>query len=215
MIMSAGVPNEHALILHYFPWLNTRQIQQYQALDELYRYWNSRVNLISRKDVDNLYLHHVLHSMAIAQLVQFDGSHKLLDIGTGGGFPGVPLAILFPETHFVLADSIAKKIRAVDEIGRHLGLENAETYTGRVEAIPAKFDFAVCRAVTGLDTIARWMKGKINRGQLNRISNGVLALKGGDLSRELIGLPATEYALGDWFSEPFFETKKLVHIPMD
>lgn len=215
MIMSASVPIGHALILHYFPGLNTRQIQQYHALDELYRYWNSRVNLISRKDIDNLYLHHVLHSLAIAQVVQFDGAHNVLDIGTGGGFPGIPLAVLFPETQFVLADSIAKKIRAVYEISRYLGLENIDTYTGRAEAIPAKFDFAVCRAVAALDTIARWMKGKIKRGQLNRVTNGVLALKGGDLSRELIGLKATEYALGDWFAEPFFETKKLVHIPLD
>ena len=212
--MTGRDPEGFALILHHFPGLTARQQQQYLALDALYREWNGRINVISRRDIDRLYLHHVLHSLAIARLVNFGPGDTVFDIGTGGGFPGIPLAILFPGARFVLADSIGKKIRVVGEISTALGLDNVVTYLGRAEAVDGKFDYAVCRAVTRLDTLAGWMKGKIRPGSRQAVQHGLLALKGGDLSGEIAGLRVREYALSGWFPEPFFETKKLVHIPL-
>jgi 16S rRNA (guanine527-N7)-methyltransferase len=212
--MTGGDPEGFALILRHFPGLSTRQQEQYRALDALYREWNSRINVISRRDIDHLYLHHVLHSLAIARLVTFDPGDTVLDIGTGGGFPGIPLAILFPGARFVLVDSIGKKIRVVGEVSTALGLDNVSTHLGRAEAMDGKFDYAVCRAVTRLDTLAGWMVGKIRPGRRQAVEHGLLALKGGDLSGETAGLRVREYPLSGWFPEAFFETKKLVHIPL-
>ena len=212
--MTGRDPEGFALILRHFPGLSARQQEQFRSLDALYREWNSRINVISRKDIDHLYLHHVLHSLAIARLVTFSPKDTVLDIGTGGGFPGIPLAILFPDARFVLADSIGKKIRVVGEVSAALGLDNVATHLGRAEALDGKFDYAVCRAVTRLDTLAGWMAGKILAGSRKAVARGLLALKGGDLSGETTGLRVTEYPLSGWFPEPFFETKKLVHIPL-
>jgi 16S rRNA (guanine527-N7)-methyltransferase len=203
------------LLLKYFPNLTQLQISQFSQLQELYKDWNLKINVVSRKDIDELYLRHVLHSLGIAKVVQFKPNTKVLDVGTGGGFPGIPLAILFPEVQFHLVDSIGKKIKVVREVAEGLGLQNIKTTHGRVEEIKGTYDFIVSRAVAQMETFVFWTKGKINKKQQHPIKNGILYLKGGDLSDELKKYTsATIYNLPDYFAEDFFETKKVVHLPM-
>ena len=203
------------LLLKYFPNLTQLQISQFSQLQELYKDWNLKINVVSRKDIDELYLRHVLHSLGIAKVVQFKPNTKVLDVGTGGGFPGIPLAILFPETQFHLVDSIGKKIKVVNDVSEGLGLQNIKTTHGRVEEIKGTYDFIVSRAVAQMETFVFWTKGKINKKQQHPIKNGILYLKGGDLSDELKKYTsATIYNLLDYFTEDFFETKKIVHLPM-
>ena len=203
------------LLLKYFPNLTQLQISQFSQLQELYKDWNLKINVVSRKDIDELYLRHVLHSLGIDKVVQFKPNTKVLDVGTGGGFPGIPLAILFPETQFHLVDSIGKKIKVVNDVTEGLGLQNIKTTHGRVEEIKGTYDFIVSRAVAQMETFVFWTKGKINKKQQHPIKNGILYLKGGDLSDELKKYTsATIYNLLDYFTEDFFETKKIVHLPM-
>ena len=203
------------LLLKYFPNLTQLQISQFSQLQELYKDWNLKINVVSRKDIDELYLRHVLHSLGIAKVAQFKPNTKVLDVGTGGGFPGIPLAILFPETQFHLVDSIGKKIKVVNDVSEGLGLQNIKTTHGRVEEIKGTYDFIVSRAVAQMETFVFWTKGKINKKQQHPIKNGILYLKGGDLSDELKKYTsATIYNLPDYFAEDFFETKKVVHLPM-
>ena len=203
------------LLLKYFPNLTQLQISQFSQLQELYKDWNLKINVVSRKDIDELYLRHVLHSLGIAKVVQFKPNTKVLDVGTGGGFPGIPLAILFPEVQFHLVDSIGKKIKVVNDVSEGLGLQNIKTTHGRVEEIKGTYDFIVSRAVAQMETFVFWTKGKINKKQQHPIKNGILYLKGGDLSDELKKYTsATIYNLPDYFAEDFFETKKVVHLPM-
>ena len=204
-------------IIHkYFKDLTATQIEQFSKLQELYKDWNLKINVVSRKDIDELYLRHVLHSLAIAKLVQFKPGSKVLDVGTGGGFPGIPLAILFPETQFHLVDSIGKKIKVVNEVVEGLGLKNVKTTNGRVEEeVKDTYDFIVSRAVAQMETFVRWTKGKISKNQNHNLKNGILYLKGGDLTEELkLYTSATIYDLTDYFEEDFYETKKLVHLGM-
>ncbi len=203
------------MILKYFPELTDVQMTQFAELDGLYKDWNSKINVVSRKDVDELYLRHVLHSLGIAKVLRFQPNSKILDVGTGGGFPGIPLAILFPESQFYLVDSIAKKIKVVDEVVAGLGLTNVRTFHSRVEDIIGQFDFIVSRAVTTMPTFVSWVKGKIAKPQHHDLKNGILYLKGGDLTEELQNYrTATLYPLSDYFTEDFFETKKVVHLPI-
>jgi 16S rRNA (guanine527-N7)-methyltransferase len=203
------------LILKYFPDLTDVQKVQFEKLEDLYKDWNSKINVVSRKDIDVLYLRQVLHSLGIAKVISFQPNSKILDVGTGGGFPGVPLAILFPESQFQLVDSIAKKIKVVDEVVTGLGLTNVKTSQNRVEDIKGQFDFIVSRAVTTMPTFVSWVKGKIAKTQNHNLKNGILYLKGGDLTEELQNYKtATLYNLNDYFTEDFFETKKVVHLPI-
>lgn len=190
------------------------QIGQLRQLDELYRDWNTKINVVSRKDLDNLYERHVLHSLGIAKIISFKPGTTILDAGTGGGFPGIPLAILFPETQFVLADSIAKKIKVVNQVAKAINLKNVEGMQARVENINQHFDFVVSRAVTRLPEFMNWCKGKIKKSSFNDLPNGVLYLKGGDLTEEIapVKMRKKVYELSDYFDEEFFETKKVVHV---
>jgi len=203
------------IILSYFPDLNPKQKEQFEQLDDLYRFWNARINLISRKDIDMLYLHHILHSLAIAKVVSFLPGEKILDVGTGGGFPGIPLAILFPETDFHLVDSIGKKIKVVHEVASGCGLENVRASHARAEQIDGKFHFVVSRAVTRLSEFYPWVKGKFEKKSLNTIQNGILYLKGGDLADEIneSGLKTELIPLSDFFKEDYFDSKFVVYIP--
>ena len=203
------------LILKYFPNLTEDQIEQFKKLESLYQDWNLKINVVSRKDIDELYLRHVLHSLAIAKVLEFKDGSKILDVGTGGGFPGIPLAILFPECSFHLVDSIAKKLKVVDEVVQGLGLTNVKTTHSRVEAIDGTYDFIVSRAVAIMPTFVHWVKGKIAKQQNHELKNGILYLKGGDLTEELKGYKTTTiYNLSDFYSEDFYETKKVVHLPL-
>jgi len=199
-------------IRKYFPDLTKKQIQQFTDLQKLYGHWNAQINLISRKDIDELYTNHVLHSLAIAKVIAFVKGTKILDIGTGGGFPGIPLAILFPEAEFLLVDSIGKKIKVVNEISSAIGLTNVRTMHERAENIKETFDFVVSRAVTNVTDFKKWVKGKFNKKNNNTLNNGILNLKGGDLTNELKGIPHQQYNIADFFKEDFFETKKVVYI---
>ncbi|WP_248723776.1 16S rRNA (guanine(527)-N(7))-methyltransferase RsmG [Seonamhaeicola sp. ML3] len=202
------------LILKYFPDLTEDQISKFEKLEELYKDWNLKINVVSRKDIDELYLRHVLHSLAIAKLISFNDGAKIMDVGTGGGFPGIPLAIMFPDCSFHLVDSIAKKIRVVNEVVDGLGLTNVKTSHSRVEEIDDVYDFIVSRAVAAMPTFVHWVKGKVSKKQNHKLKNGILYLKGGDLEEELKDYAtATVYNLTDYYSEDFFETKKLVHLP--
>ena len=203
------------LILKYFPNLTEDQVDKFKKLETLYQDWNLKINVVSRKDIDELYLRHVLHSLGIAKVINFKDGSKILDVGTGGGFPGIPLAILFPECSFHLVDSIAKKLKVVDEVVAGLGLLNVKTTHSRVEAIDEKFDFIVSRAVAVMPTFVHWVKGKIAKSQNHELKNGILYLKGGDLTEELKDYRTTTiYNLSDYFEEEFYETKKVVHLPM-
>ncbi|MEN8964911.1 MAG: 16S rRNA (guanine(527)-N(7))-methyltransferase RsmG [Polaribacter sp.] len=203
------------IIQKYFKNLTETQILQFSKLQELYQDWNIKINVVSRKDIDELYLRHVLHSLGIAKVIQFMPGAKVMDVGTGGGFPGIPLAILFPETQFHLVDSIGKKIKVVNEVVAGLSLENVKTTHGRVEEVKDTYDFIVSRAVAQMETFVRWNKGKIAKKQNHDLKNGILYLKGGDLSEELkLYTSATIYNLPDFFEEDFFETKKVVHLGM-
>lgn len=203
------------LIQKYFKGLTDQQIAQFDQLYELYSFWNSQINVISRKDIDELYERHILHSLGIAKFCSFKAGERVLDVGTGGGFPGIPLAILFPETHFHLVDSIGKKIKVVTEVATALGLKNVKASHLRAEQITDKYDFMVSRAVTRLIDFYPWVKGKFNRDSKNAIPNGILYLKGGDLKEEISEsrLKAELYPLSDYFEEEFFETKFVVYIP--
>ena len=203
------------LIKHYFPNLSENQLVQFEQLNELYQDWNLKINVVSRKDIDEIYLRHVLHSLGIAKVLSFNPGSKVLDVGTGGGFPGVPLAIMFPETQFHLVDSIGKKIKVVDEVVAGLGLTNVKTTNDRVENVPGSYDFIVSRAVAQMETFVHWTKGKIAKKSTHELKNGILYLKGGDLTEELsLYTTARIYDLTDYFKEEFFETKKVVHLPL-
>ena len=200
-------------IIHkYFPDLTEKQIEQFTDLQQLYQHWNAQINVISRKNIDTLYTNHILHSLAIAKVIQFEKGTKILDIGTGGGFPGIPLAILFPEVDFLLVDSIGKKIKVVNEVGNAIGLTNVITLHERAENIKDTFDFVVSRAVTNMTDFKKWVKGKFNNTHNNTLNNGILYLKGGDLSEELRGISHSKYEIADFFEEEFFETKKVIYI---
>ncbi len=204
------------LLTSYFPDLSPEQIRQFEALEGLYQTWNAQINVISRKDTDHFYERHVLHSLAIAKIVQFLPGSSVLDIGTGGGFPGIPLAILFPEVQFHLVDSIGKKIKVVQEVAASLGLQNVQASHARAETIKDRYDFIVSRAVTQMPVFLTWVKGKSAKKNLHNLKNGVLYLKGGDLSEELAGLryPVKEFPIADFFKEEFFETKKVVYVQL-
>jgi len=201
------------LILKYFPFLSENQKNQFTVLGRIFPEWNEKINLVSRKDIDQLYLRHVLHSLAIAGYTTFLPATRIMDLGTGGGFPGIPLAIFFPEVHFVLVDSILKKTKAVEEICRKLQLKNVEVICARAESVRQTFDFVVTRAVAPLNRLATWTRGKIITRTGNMIPNGIIALKGGELTDELEGIRYHKMVhLKDYFAEPFFEEKKLIHI---
>jgi len=202
-------------IFKYFPNLSENQVNQIEKLSELYHDWNAKINVISRKDIDELYVKHVLHSLGIAKVMEFQPKSTVLDVGTGGGFPGIPLAILFPETRFYLIDVIAKKIKVVNEVAAALELKNVKAEQLRAENAKGEFDFIVSRAVTNMPDFVSWIKDKIKKQQNHELKNGILYLKGGDLTEELKDFPnATEYNLSNYFSEDFFETKKVVHLPL-
>lgn len=202
------------LLLKYFPQINPHQKQQFDHLPALYEHWNSQINVISRKDIDQLMERHVLHSLAIAKVMQFLPGEKVLDVGTGGGFPGIPLAILFPETQFFLVDSIGKKIKVVQEVAKIIGLQNLRAAHTRAEDVPGKFDFVVSRAVTRLKEFYPWVKGKFNKDSKNALPNGILYLKGGDLAEEIAesGLTVQQFHLKGYFNEEFFDTKQVIYV---
>lgn len=201
------------LIKRYFPDLSDTQYLQFSQLEPLYREWNQKINLISRKDIDQLYLRHVLHSLAIAKFLEFSPGTKILDVGTGGGFPGIPLAILFPEAEFLLIDSIHKKIKVVEAIIEELRLKNCRASAIRADKVKGKYDFITSRAVSSLPLFISWVRSSIAKSSKNSKPNGILALKGGDLEEELnISYKTDIISIQDYFTEPFFETKKLVHV---
>lgn len=208
--------NDSTIIEKYFPRLTDKQKQQFAQLGDLYTTWNSQINVISRADIDNLYEKHILHSLAIAKVVDFKDFTEILDVGTGGGFPGIPLAILYPNCQFLLVDSIGKKIKVVNEIAMALGLENLKAEQMRAELVEGEFDFVVSRAVTRLLPFYGWVKGKININNYNKYKNGILYLKGGDLKEELkeLGKKNRVFEISEYFEEEFFETKMVVHIAM-
>jgi 16S rRNA (guanine527-N7)-methyltransferase len=203
------------IILKYFPHLSDLQQQQFQQLLPLYTDWNEKINVISRKDMEFFYEKHVLHSLGIAKIISFKPGTAILDIGTGGGFPGIPLAILFPETQFHLVDSIGKKITVVQDVAQQLGLKNVKAEQIRAELISDKFDFVVSRAVTRFINFVPWMKGKFKKESFNEFPNGLLLLKGGDVDEEMEETlyPYVTYHLSDYFQTEFFETKKVIHVP--
>ena len=202
-------------ILKQFPNLTDNQILQFEKLEALYNDWNAKINVISRKDIDELYTKHVLHSLAIAKIQPFEGGTSILDVGTGGGFPGIPLAILFPETRFYLIDVILKKINVVKAVVEALALKNVKAEQIRAENVKGDYDFIVSRAVTNMPDFVFWIKDKIKKQNKHELKNGILYLKGGDLTEELKDFPeATEYNIADFFKDDFFETKKVVHLPL-
>lgn len=202
-------------ILKYFPDLSERQIEQFSKLKDLYFEWNEKINVISRKDIDELYVKHVLHSLAIAKVIQFKPGAEILDVGTGGGFPGIPLAILFPEVKFHLVDSIQKKILVVSEVAEALALTNVKAESQRVEKLRSKYDFIVSRAVTQMPKFVSLVRNKVKKENTHSFPNGILYLKGGDLSEELKEFKNTQiFPISDYFSEEFFDTKKVVYLPL-
>lgn len=203
------------VIRKYFKDLSEEQIEQFSKLEELYSDWNSKINVISRKDIDSLYERHVLHSLGIAKIQPFLPGAHVLDVGTGGGFPGIPLAILFPETKFYLVDVIAKKIKVVNEVAEALGLTNVKAEQKRAGTFDERFDFIVSRAVTNMPDFVKWIRKNIAKKSAHDLKNGILYLKGGDLTEELSVFPkAVEHELSDLFEESFFETKKVVYLPI-
>ena len=204
------------IILKYFPNLTERQRQQFAALLPLYEEWNAQINVISRKDMEHFYEHHVLHSLSIAKAMSFAPMTEVLDVGTGGGFPGVPLAILFPDARFTLIDSIGKKIKVVSDVIGRLGLANTKAMQIRAEELDGEYDFVVSRAVTTLGEFVPWVKKKISKSQYNTLHNGILYLKGGDLKNELFPFrhKVQTWDISQWYSEEFFETKKVIYLPL-
>lgn len=203
------------LLLSYFPHLTEVQIKQFQDLQNLYEDWNAKINVISRKDIDELYSRHVLHSLGIVKVLEFKPGSRILDVGTGGGFPGIPLAIMYPEVDFYLIDLIAKKIKVVNEVATALGLKNVKAEQKRAELVKDNFDFIVSRAVTNMPDFVEWVSDNVKKESKHELKNGILYLKGGDLTEELAYFPnATQYELSDFFKEEFFETKKVVHLPL-
>lgn len=204
------------LVLKYFPDLTERQRGQLAALLPLYEEWNARINVVSRKDMENFYEHHVLHSLAIAKVVGFGPMCEVLDVGTGGGFPGVPLAIMFPEARFTLVDSIGKKIKVVADVAGRIGLTNVRALQSRAEAVDGEYDFVVSRAVTAMSELVPWVKDKVSPTQRNALRNGIISLKGGDLEDELrpFRQRVRTWNIADFFGEEFFETKKIVYLPI-
>ncbi|WP_312765899.1 16S rRNA (guanine(527)-N(7))-methyltransferase RsmG [Epilithonimonas sp.] len=200
------------LILKYFPDITSEQQNQFAELEVLYKDWNEKINVISRKDTDSLYEKHILHSLGIAKVMEFADGTKVLDIGTGGGFPGIPLAILFPNVQFTLVDSIGKKITVVKGVAESLGLKNVTAYHMRAEQLKEKFHFVVSRAVTQMPVFLTWLRGKFDKDQFNPKHNGVLYLKGGDLAEELAGLKCEIFSLKNYFDGEFFDTKKVVYL---
>jgi|SRR5690606_21384076 len=202
-------------ILKYFPDLSEKQTEQFSKLKDLYFKWNEKINVISRKDIDELYVNHVLHSLAIAKVIQFKPGAEILDVGTGGGFPGIPLAILFPQVNFHLVDSIQKKILVVSEVAMALDLKNVKAEAQRAEKLKSKYDFIVSRAVTQMPKFVGWVKNKIKKENMHSFANGILYLKGGDLSEELKEFKNAQiFPVSDYFSEEFFDTKKVVYFPL-
>ncbi|MDR1793760.1 MAG: 16S rRNA (guanine(527)-N(7))-methyltransferase RsmG [Bacteroidales bacterium] len=202
------------LISRYFPNLSAQQEQQFSELEELYRFWNAQINVISRKDLDNLYLNHVLHSLSIAKLIAFKDGTKVVDVGTGGGFPGIPLAILFPKTEFHLIDSIGKKIKVVQSVSQQLQLQNVKSTQICAQELKSQYDFVVSRAVTNLPDFYRFTQHLIAKKSFNILPNGILYLKGGYINSELtqINRKSTQYTISDWFSESYFKEKYVVHV---
>ena len=204
------------LIYKYFPQLTERQKEQFAALLPLYQDWNAKINVISRKDMDNFYEHHVLHSLAIAKVQPFKTMAEVLDVGTGGGFPGIPLAIMFPDAKFYLVDSIGKKIKVVQDVAQQLQLQNVRAEQIRAEQVQGDFDFIVSRAVTDLSQFRQWVKGKVSDIQYHHLRNGILYLKGGDLDAELAPFKkkVRTWDISDFFAEEYFQTKKVIHLPI-
>lgn len=205
------------LIKSYFPDLTETQLVQFDKLQELYEDWNSKINVISRKDMEQFYVHHVLHSLGIVKVMPFEPGTKILDIGTGGGFPGIPLAIMFPDTHFHLVDSIGKKITVVKDVVKQLKLSNVEAQQARAEELVRKYDFVISRAVTRMANFYPWVKNKIRKEDINEYPNGILYLKGGEVDEEMEELDKSYvvYHLEDYFKEEFFETKKVIYMPWE
>lgn len=216
VIFNSHLLKDSEIIFHYFPSLSERQKDQINQLGNLYKEWNDKINVVSRKDIENIYINHVLHSMGIAKVMSFNPRADVLDVGTGGGFPGIPLAILFPETHFHLVDSIGKKITVVSEVSKALGLKNVKAEQIRAEQIKGKYDFVVSRAVTRMKEFYGWVNNKIKDDSTHALDNGILYLKGGDLDEEMNELkcPYSIYNLSDYFKEEFFETKRVVYVPL-
>ena len=204
------------LIYKYFPQLTERQKEQFAALLPLYQDWNSKINVISRKDMDNFYEHHVLHSLAIAKVQPFKTMAEILDVGTGGGFPGIPLAIMFPDAKFYLVDSIGKKIKVVQDVAQQLQLQNVRAEQIRAEQVQGDFDFIVSRAVTDLSQFSQWVRGKFSDIRYHHLRNGILYLKGGDLDAELAPFKkkVRTWDISDFFAEEYFLTKKVIHLPI-
>lgn len=201
------------LILNYFPDLTEKQIEQFSKVGDLYKEWNDQINVVSRKDIDAIYTNHILHSLAIAKVMEFADGSDVLDVGTGGGLPGIPLAILFPNVNFHLVDSIGKKIKVVQGVAKGLGLTNVKAEQKRAEELTEKYDFVVSRAVTAMPRFAEWIRGKFNKEAINPFPNGLLYLKGGDLTEELADFPnAVLFDIQNFFEEEFFETKKVVYL---
>lgn len=203
------------LITKYFDGIDDGRMRRFEALGAAYAEWNARINVISRKDFDSLYLRHILHSLAIAKVCRFDAGARIADVGCGGGFPSVPLAIMFPEAQFTAIDSIGKKIKVVQGVCEAAGIENLRAVNARIEAVDERFDYVVSRAVTDMSTFAGWVWGKIDRGQRGTLPNGILYLKGGDLDAELAatGREWTRYPIREIFDEEFFDTKEVVYTP--
>lgn len=216
MLKIRNTLSDPASIFHYFPNLTETQRQQFIRLYGLYADWNARINVISRKDMDQFYINHVLHSLGIAKVVTLLPGAQVLDVGTGGGFPGIPLAILFPDTGFHLVDSIGKKIKVVEEVASALQLTNVRAQQERAEKLKGQYDFVVSRAVTRMKEFYGWVQGRIKKDSRHVLFNGILYLKGGDLTEEMAELrkPYSEYLLANYFTEPFFETKKVVYVPL-
>ena len=202
-------------LLQYFPDLTAHQISQFKLLSSLYKDWNLKINVVSRKDIDEIYLRHVLHSLAIAKVQPFLPGSSVLDVGTGGGFPGIPLAILFPEVQFHLVDSIGKKIKVVQQVADGLELQNVKVTNARAETITGQYDFIVSRAVAQMDTFVRWVKNRVAKKSNHDLKNGILYLKGGNLTQELALFPKAKiYPISSFYKEAFFETKTVVHLPL-
>jgi len=201
-------------IIKYFPDLSTTQQSRFRKLGELYKYWNTRINVISRRDIKNLYLHHILHSLSIARVIQFQPGTRIIDVGTGGGFPGIPISILFTDAEFYFVDSVGKKIKVVEAVIDALDLNNCKAIHVRAENVAGKYDFIMGRAVTNLSKFVTLMSGKVSNRGFNSIKNGIIYLKGGDMEEEIKSLPyiVKIFNISDYFNEPFFETKKIVYI---